>query len=435
MTKVGIRCEDKPYELRTPIPPQFVKAFSEKHGFDFVVEHSDQRAYTDEEYKQVGAQISKLRGSPVKIIFGLKEIPSAEFEKDKVYLFFAHVIKGQSYNMDMLRQILKMGATLIDYERIVEVPSEKRLVFFGNWAGFAGMSETLRAFGQRLEYEGIKPNPFKLKPTYEYDGLGALEDAVRQMGNRIKEEGFAKELAPLVTGFIGYGNTSKGAQAIFDLLPHKEVEPNQLADLEPNPHLLYKVVFREEDTVRPRNPDATFELQHYYKHGKELYESQFMEYVPYITVLMNCIYWTDKYPKMITKAELSEHWEETGGKPRLKIVGDISCDIEGAIEFTLDSTKPYKPCFVYDPTKGKIKLGIEGKGVAVMAVDNLPTELPREASTSFSESLQRFVPAIVKADYTVPFNKLNLPPEVLKATIVYRGELTPEYEYLKQYLK
>ncbi len=433
MTKVGIRCEDKPYELRTPIPPEHVKAFAEKHGFEFVVEHSTQRAYKDEEYKQVGAQISELRGSPVKIIFGLKEIPSAEFEKDKVYLFFAHVIKGQSYNMDMLRRILGVGATLIDYERIVD-SAEKRLVFFGNWAGYAGMSETLRALGQRLEYEGIKPNPFKLKPTYEYDGLSALEDAVRKIGKRIKAEGFAKELAPLVTGFIGYGNTSKGAQAIFDLLPHEEVKPGELNQLELNTHKLYKVVFREEDTVRPRDPKAMFELQHYYKHGKELYKSQFMKYVPHITVLMNCIYWTDKYPKMITKEELREHWDQTGGKPRLRVVGDISCDIEGAIEFTLDSTKPYKPCFVYHPQTEEMHFGIEGSGVVVMAVDNLPTELPREASTSFSESLERFVPAIVKADYSVPFAELDLPPEAKIAVIVYRGELTPDYKYLEQYL-
>jgi alpha-aminoadipic semialdehyde synthase len=137
---------------------------------------------------------------------------------------------------------------------------------------------------------------------------------------------------------------------------------------------------------------------------------------------------------MITKAELLQHWEETQGNPKLIIVGDISCDVHGAIEFTVDCTKPDKPTFVYDPVSGKAKLGVEGQGIVVMAVDNLPTELPREASTSFSETLLRFIPAIAKADYTVPFEELALPPEVKKAVIVYQGKLTPEYEYLQKYL-
>jgi saccharopine dehydrogenase (NAD+, L-lysine-forming) len=137
---------------------------------------------------------------------------------------------------------------------------------------------------------------------------------------------------------------------------------------------------------------------------------------------------------MITKTELSKLWKQTKGKPRLRVVGDISCDIGGAIEFTIDSTKPDHPTFVFNPVTGKAPLGIGGPGVVVMAVDNLPTELPREASTSFSESLRRFIPAIAKADYMVPFDQLNLPPEVKKAVIVYRGKLTPDYQYLKKYL-
>jgi alpha-aminoadipic semialdehyde synthase len=433
--KVGIRREDKAFELRTPIVPGDVEELAKDHGFEFVVEPSQQRAFSEETYEKVGASIGDLQGEGIPVIFGIKEIPKEVFEPGKVYLFFAHVIKGQEYNMEMLQQLLDVGATLIDYERIVEVESERRLVFFGNWAGYAGMAETLRGLGERLEEKGVTPNPFGvLKPTYKYEGMDDLQKAIQAVGEHIKREGFAPDLAPLVVGFIGYGNTSKGAQAIFDLLPHKTVSPDELSSLEADNHLIYKVVFREEDTVRPTDSSAQFELQHYYDHGKVKYESAFFQYLPHLTVIMNCIYWTDKYPRMITKAELKQLWDDSQGHPKLVIVGDISCDIHGAIEFTVDCTKPDHPTFVYNPESEKADLGISGEGVVVMAVDNLPTELPREASTSFSETLQRFIPPIVKADYTVPFDQLDLPPEVKKAVIVYQGKLTPEYDYLNKYL-
>lgn len=433
--KIGIRREDKAFELRTPIVPTDVKNLMRNHDIEFVVEPSEQRAFDETSYKNAGAIVGDLHGPDIPVIFGIKEIPEPVFEPAKVYLFFAHVIKGQPKNMPMLKKIIDVGATLIDYERIVQADSGRRLVFFGNWAGYAGMAETLRAFGERLSVQRIRPNPFAaLKPTYRYDGLASLKATIEAVGERIKTEGFAPELAPLVVGFIGYGNTSRGAQAIFDLLPYEQVAPEAITDLPSNNHALYKVVFSEKDTVRPKIPSAAFELQHYYEHGKTEYDSKFNQYLPHITILLNCIYWTEKYPRMITKTELQKLWQDAEGKPKLKIVGDISCDVQGAIEFTLRCTKPDQPTFVYNPISEKAELGIKGPGIVVMAVDNLPTELPREASVSFSETLLKFIPPIAKADYSVSFEELKLPPEIKKAVIVYQGKLTPEYEYLREYL-
>jgi alpha-aminoadipic semialdehyde synthase len=120
---------------------------------------------------------------------------------------------------------------------------------------------------------------------------------------------------------------------------------------------------------------------------------------------------------------------------RLKVIGDISIDINGAIEFTEKTTSPDSPTFVYNPIKDTIKDGYEGDGVVVMAVDNLPCELPRESSQSFSEALLRFVPDIVKADFTIDdFDKLTLPFEIKNAVILYHGKLTPSYTYINKYL-
>jgi alpha-aminoadipic semialdehyde synthase len=192
-------------------------------------------------------------------------------------------------------------------------------------------------------------------------------------------------------------------------------------------------VFKEEHMVEPRDSSQQFDLQDYYKHGKDKYAGIFHKYIPYITMLMNCIYWSDKYPRLVTKEFIQNHWKQESR--RLQIVGDISCDVEGAIEFTLDCTKPDKPAFTYIVDEDRAELGVKGDGPVVMSVDNLPAELPRESSTSFSETLLDFIPALARADFTVQFSELNLPRELKDAIIVYQGKLTENYQYLIQYIQ
>jgi alpha-aminoadipic semialdehyde synthase len=155
--------------------------------------------------------------------------------------------------------------------------------------------------------------------------------------------------------------------------------------------------------------------------------------LPHLTVLVNCIYWEAKYPRLVTKAGLRQLY---GGAtpPRLRVVGDISCDVEGAIEATVKCTEPDNPVFVYDPFADRAIDGVAGRGPVVLAVDILPSELPREASSYFSEVLMDFVPAIARADTSVSFDDLALPSELKRAVIVYRGELTPRYRYIEEYL-
>jgi alpha-aminoadipic semialdehyde synthase len=359
-------------------------------------------------------------------------MPIDFFEKDVAYIFFSHTIKGQKYNMPMLQHIMNTGSTLIDYERVVDEKG-RRLIFFGNWAGMAGISDTFRVLGERLEIEGIKPNPFTgMRTTLELKGLEAVKEEFKLLGKRIQEQGLPEELTPFVVGFAGYGNVSRGAQMLFDLLPHEEVQPENLQNIEPQHNLLYKCVFKEEDMVEPRDSSNNFELQDYYKSGKEGYIGVFHNYVQYLTVIMNCIYWTKKYPRLITKDFIRKHWKEESRK--LRAIGDISCDVGGAIEFTLDCTTPAEPAFVYLIDEDRIELGVKGEGPVIMAVDNLPCELPREASTSFGETLLEFIPALAKADLKASFEELDLPREIKDAIIVYRGELTKNFEYLNQYL-
>ena len=139
------------------------------------------------------------------------------------------------------------------------------------------------------------------------------------------------------------------------------------------------------------------------------------------------------YPRLLTKEYLKNSFADKQSL-RLRAIGDISVDINGAIECTMKTTSPSNPVFVYDPIKDDIKDGYVGDGIVVMAVDNLPCELPRESSQAFSEALLHFVPGITKADFSVDFDKLALPFEIKNAVVLYRGRLTPSYHYINKYL-
>ncbi len=433
MNTVGLRQEEKAFETRVPVVPRHILELSKKHRIRFIVEPSDQRAFDDKEFREVGAEIGQLKGRNIPVILGIKEMPSDFFEKNTVYVFFSHTIKGQKQNMPMLKRILEVGATLIDYERVVDEKG-RRLIFFGNWAGMAGMSDTFRVLGHRLDFKEITPNPFsRMKPTLQARNLAELKEEFQHLGRRIANEGLPQRMVPFIVGFVGYGNVSRGAQEMFDLLPHEEVQPEQVSKIaNPKNNILYKCVFKEEHMVEPKDPAADFVLQDYYKNGSTKYRGVFHKYVPYLSVIMNCIYWADKYPRLVTKAFIQEHWHDKSRK--LEVIGDISCDVEGAIQFTTRCTDPGAPAFSYIVDENRVELGVSGDGPVVMAVDNLPCELPRESSTSFSETLLDYVPALAEADFTVPFEQLNLPKELKDAVIVYQGELTKHYKYLNQYL-
>ncbi|MFW9965545.1 MAG: hypothetical protein ACFFEA_00180 [Candidatus Thorarchaeota archaeon] len=433
MNTIGLRSEEKPFESRVPLVPKHIADLVGKHNIRFVVEPSDQRSYTTDDFTKVGAEIQPLKGSEVTVVLGIKEMPVNFFEKDKVYIFFSHTVKGQESNMDMLQQIIDVGATLIDYERVID-ENGRRLIFFGNWAGMAGISDTFRVLGRRLEFKGITPNPFAdLKPTLECKDLAELKEQFKLLGERITEVGLPETMIPFVVGFAGYGNVSRGAQKIFDILPYEKVEPSQLFKISSRKsNILYKCVFKEEHMVKPKEQGVEFDLQDYYTYGATKYQGVFHDYVPYMAVVMNCIYWTEKYPRLITIEFIRNHWKDKNR--RLEVIGDISCDVDGAIEFTVRTTNPGSPAFTYLVEENRAESGVEGEGPVVMAVDNLPTELPLESSTSFSETLLDYIPALAKADFAVPFDKLELPPELKDAVIVYQGNLTKEYEYLKEYL-
>jgi len=428
---IGIRREDKnEWEKRVPLVPKHLKELKKQHDIDVVIQPSSIRIFPDEEYIKNGAMV-KEDLSKCPVVFAVKEIPMDFFKKGKTYVFFAHVIKGQKHNMPMLKKMMNLKCTLIDYEKIADEQG-RRLVFFGRYAGIAGMVDSLWAFGQRMRSLG-NITPFnEIKQATNYHDINEIKSHLEKISNAIKQWGIPNSISPMVVGFAGYGHVSKGAQEILDILPIEEINPQDINFIHQNPsnNVVYKVVFREKDMVEPISKDINFDLQDYYSNPHK-YRSVFNQYVPHLSILMNCIYWSDCYPRLITKKDIKEAFT---GEMKLQVIGDISVDVNGAIEFTEKVTNPGRPVFVYNPLKDEIIDDYDSKGVVVMAVDNLPCEIPRESSKAFSQTLLEFIPPIANSDFSKNFDSLDIPSEIKKAIILHNGKLTPDYEYINKFL-
>jgi alpha-aminoadipic semialdehyde synthase len=432
---IGIRREDKSeWERRVPLIPSALADLQSSNDLRFLVQPSAIRIYTDDDYRTAGVAVEEDLGD-ADLVFAVKEIPSELLRAGKTYVYFSHVIKGQPHNMPMLRRLMELGGSLVDYEKIVDAQG-RRLIFFGVHAGYAGMIETLWCLGKRLAAQGVNTPVRDVRHAYEYASLDAAREHLRELGERIRAGGLDARLRPLVFGLAGYGNVSQGAQEMLDALGATELPVAELArraargsDAPP----LLRVVFKEEDMVEPAAPDDTFVLQDYYDHP-EKYRGTFASHLPWLDVLVNTIYWDERYPRLVTKDWARESYT-AGQSARLQVIGDISCDIEGSIELTVRTTTPDAPGFVYDPATDTAREGVVGAGPVVMAVDNLPCELPREASDHFSRVLREMVPDLARADWTADFAELPLPPSLKRAVIVHKGRLTPPYTYLQQHLE
>lgn len=431
---IGIRHEDKyVMERRAPLTPGHVERLIKGKKLDIIVQTSAKRIFSDQEYINAGARIADNLDD-CSVILGVKEMPISFFEPDKTYVFFSHVIKGQSYNMPMLKKMMEMGCNLIDYEKIVDEQG-KRLIFFGRYAGLAGMINSLWSLGLRLKEYGFETPFLKMKQAHKYNSLNEVKQIISEIGQEVAEKGLPAELRPFTVGFTGYGNVSQGAQEILGLLPVKEISPEKLLELSQRNHLpnnlIYKVIFKEEH-LSAHNDGREFDLHDYYA-NPESYHSVFEQYIPHLTVLMNCMYWDTRYPRIVTKDYLAKAFSE--GRPKLTVIGDVTCDPDGSIEITHHGTEIEDPIFVYNHITREPVMGYKGEGMLVMAVDILPSELPRDSSSGFADALVNFIKPIADCDFNEPFEDLDIPRAIKKALILHNGELTPDYKYLEEHVK
>lgn len=435
---IGIRREDKnEWERRVPLSPEHVAELVKRHHMRVYVQPSSIRVFRDDAYREAGAVVQEDL-SPCRIVLGVKEMPPELFRKNVLYVFFSHTIKGQAHNMPMLRALLDAGAHLLDYERIVD-DQGRRLVLFGHFAGLAGMIESLHALGRRLAFQGLSPehNPFHgVKQPYEYGTVDAALEAIRAgAGRQIAEKGLPAQLRPFVVGVLGYGHVARGAMDVLEkCFPVKFVQPEALLSIglsSDTGKVVHVVVFEEKHTVRRRD-NGPFNLQEYWD-NPDKYESSFAPWLPFLTVLINGIYWDPRSPVLVSAENLRRLYRSQN--PKLQVIGDITCDIEGSIAVTRKATSPSQPCYVYDTDTDALLDDLsQGRGPVIMAVDNLPCEFPQEASMAFGSALMPFLPHLCGIDLEEADAVRKLPGPLQPALIVRSGRLTENYAYLERFL-
>ncbi|KAA3599256.1 MAG: hypothetical protein DWQ06_10065 [Calditrichaeota bacterium] len=440
---IAIRREDetKVGELRVGITPKTVSELVSK-GYEFLVQPrlspingEVKRIFEDAEYEKAGAKISEDI-SKAEVIFGLKEISIEKILPNKTYLFFSHTHKGQVKNREMLKDLVKKKSTVIDYELITNSHGRRTVTSFTTFAGYAGIIDTLWTYGKRLETLGLE-NPFsKISQTITHSNLEFSKNQIKEVGKFITANGTPKELPPVICAFAGNGGVSKGAQEVFDFLKPERIHLKEIKSVYKNGsrNKVYKIVLGISDLYKTKDGSEIPHDNFYsvYKRHPERFETRVPDYIDFISIWVNGINWTPKFPRLLTYEDLKNFFT-TSKKTNLKTIGDITCDPEGSIQCSRE-TWIDDPVFIFNPKNQAIDYGFEGEGLSVMAVTNLPCELPKDASELFSQQLTPYLEQIFDADFSKSFNELDMKDEVKKAMFLQNGSFTEKFKYMSEYL-
>jgi saccharopine dehydrogenase (NAD+, L-lysine forming) len=398
--QIGILRETKqPPDKRVPLIPQQCGQLKKQYpGLVVVVQPSDQRCYSNSEYLDEGIELHEDL-SRCNVLLGVKEMDTNTLLSGKTYLFFSHTAKEQPYNRKLLQAICNKKITLIDYEYLTR-PDKTRVVAFGRWAGIVGAFNGLIAYGRRSGY-------YELPPAWQLSGLDEMNEQLIGLspGN-------------IRIALTGGGRVAHGAVEILRAAGIREVTPEMYLIKE-----FEGAVFCRLDPwhYTRHNGRREFDFAHFVEHPDQ-YENAFLPYAKRTDLYMACHFWDPEAPVLLSREDLQLP------DLQLRVIADISCDIGGPIASTIRPSTIADPLYGYDPATGKETPDMFGENViTVMAVDNLPGELPGDASADFGEALlQHVIPCLLEADHE---------GIVERATIAKKGKLTPKFSYLEDYLK
>lgn len=440
---LGIRREDASiWERRAPLAPAHVRKLV-RRGVKVLVQPSNRRAYPLQAYVNAGAIIQEDI-SEAEVIIGVKQVPVDSLLPNKTYCFFSHTIKAQEDNMPLLDAILERNIRLVDYEKMVS--DNQRVVAFGRYAGLAGFINILHGLGLRLLALGHHTPFMHIGPAHNYRNSGMAAQAVRDCGYEIALGMMPKSIGPLTFVFTGSGNVSQGAQEMFQELPYEYVEPKDLPQVAHfgTTNKVYASVVRRDDHLA-RKSDGGFDPDEY-ERNPELYYSSFATNIaPFASVIINGIYWAVNSPRLITipdakrllKSPETPWIPSSVGSPalphRLLAICDISADPGGSIEFMSDCTTIDTPFCLYDADNHRqIDNSFAGPGVLVCSIDNMPTQIPLEATDAFGNMLYPYMSDIIRSDATKSLEEESFGPVVSGAVIASNGKLTPNFEYIME---
>lgn len=299
------------------------------------------------------------------------------------------------------------------------------------FAWICGMIDSLHYLGKKLEHKGIRSPLLLIQPAHQYSSLKVAKRVIAEVGRKIQSQGLAKELSPFIIGITGHGNVSQGAQEILELLNPVEIHPKDMLSFIRNrkkrSRRLYKVVFLREEKLRSKYGKG-FYYEEYFK-KPDNFESNLDQYLPYLSLLIHASYWDSRFPRMVTKKMI--HKLAKKKIFRLEFIGDLSCDVNGSIELNYRTTIPDQPTYTYRPQKKTFVDGYKCSGITVLAVDNLPTELPKDSSIEFSRLIREYVYQIAVHGVKDITNHVAIPSEIHRAVIVEKGRLTKNFSYLR----
>ena len=402
LTNIGIIRESRNDENRTPLVPEHIKKYKESNpNINFIIQPSNSRCFSDEEYELCGAKINENLNE-CSIIFGVKEIDPKILINNRTYLFFSHTFKInkqqkniEKHKKDLLLSILNKKITLIDYENI-RGKNGTRCLGFGRFAGIVGCYNTLNLLLKVLGKQS-------LASAYK------INDYERLVLN-LKNLYFPKTKI-LVTGD---GRVAKGVIELLNQTNIKAVSKKDFLEKKFDQPIFCNLETKDYVT---NNSSTNFNLEHFINNPQD-YSSSALQYLKETNILISAHYWDPSSPKIFENEDLKV-------LQNLKIVGDITCDINGSVPTTIRSTTIEEPNYWIERYTLK-EIDENNDGIAVMAVDNLPSELPRDSSTEFSEGIiKEVLPFLLKED----------DGRILNGTITTDGSFLEKYNYLNDYIR
>lgn len=397
--KIALIKETKvPVDNRVAFSPQQLAQMQKEYPeHKFIVQSSDIRSFSDEEYRQAGLYVCD-DVSDCDVLFGIKEADISTLLPEKHYVFFGHIAKMQEYNRPLIQAFMAKRITFTDYEYLVD-DKGIRVCAFGWWAGIVGAYYTLRGYGLRHHlYELPKPDR-----RFTLEGL---KSALRSV-----------DLPAVKIMVTGAGRVSQGAQYILDEIGTAHLTEDEFLTTEKVSKLSYTTA--DVDRLVKHRNGKDFNFEHFTKHADE-YESDFMRFGKSADILICAHFWGIGAPIYLSCEDLKNK------DLRIKFIGDVTCDIQGSVKSTLRPATHDEPYYDYNPaTCGEEPAFSNSENITVMAVDTCPNALAMDTSAYFGDMLMKHVIGGLLSDAN---SKI-----VERGTIIRNGKLTPRFAYLKDF--
>ena len=398
--KIGIIREGKvPPDSRVPLTPEQCAFLNKSGKVQIVVQPSPNRCFDDEAYQKAGISLREDL-TDCDVLMGVKEVPIEQLIPGKTYFFFSHTIKKQSYNRDLLLAVLEKNIRLLDYEVLTNEKGQ-RLIAFGKFAGMVGAHNGVMTYGNRTGKFNLK----RMKDCHDY---AEAKTIYKKM-----------DLPPMKIVLTGTGRVANGAAQVLRDMGIEKVAPEDFVENE-----FQHAVFTQlgcGDYAAHKNGN-TFNLQDFFQNPQN-YESIFTPYIQASDVMINGIFWDNKAPAFFTKEEMKE------SDFRIKVIADVTCDIApvASIPSTLRASTIANPVFGYDPIAEAEAIPHQANVIDMMTIDNLPNELPRDASQAFGEQFIEYI-----------FQELLEQKEggvIERASVSENGDLGKYFEYMRDYVE